>query len=87
MSNNQNMEDQEAREIKNSLLNQLPSQCRDLGNKFFDCIEDQTAKELSIRGNPDNMSYEDLEKIINEKVLPTCSTQFDVEKCVNEFNK
>lgn len=81
------MEDQEAKEIKNTLINQLPQQCREIGVKFFDCIEEQTGKELNLRGNSENISYEELEQIINEKVLPVCSSKFDVEKCFNENSK
>jgi len=87
MSSNQGLEDQEAMEIKNSLINQLPSQCRELGIKFFNCIEEYTTKEIQSRPNSDNISYEDLEKIISEKVLPVCSSKFDVEKCFNENSK
>lgn len=81
------MSDQEATEIKNSLINQLPEKCRDIGEKFFNCIENQTGKELQSKGNPENISYEELEKIINEKVLPICSSTYDVEKCINENSK
>ncbi len=81
------MEDQEAREIRNSLINQLPKQCTEIANNFFDCIEDQTAKEISIRGNSENISYEELEQIMNGKSIPICSAKYDVEKCFTENSK
>jgi len=87
MSNDQGFEDQEAREIKNSLINQLPEKCKDIGKNFFECIENQTANEINSKPNPENITYEELEKIINEKVLPICSSKYDIEKCFNENSK
>ena len=84
MSDSQSQHDLETIQIKQQLINQLPSGCREVGKNFFNCVEENVdifTKELV---NPQNMSYEELERSINDKVIPICLEKFPVQKCVDQ---
>ena len=83
--NNNEFNDQESQEIKKALIEQLPNECRSLGLKFFECIEEETSKQLPSSG--ENTSYEEVEKLINNSIIPICISQYNIEDCVNKNTK
>ena len=79
------MSDLNPNDIRMQLVNDLPLECRDLGKNFFECIETKM-DEMQHLLTP-NISYEDLDKFVNEKVLPQCAEKYDVASCVNKYSK
>lgn len=74
--------DAETQQIKKQLIEELPLACREMGANFFNCVEENMEK---ISGEfTENMSYEEVEKKISERVIPLCIQKYDVQKCVED---
>ena len=70
--------------IQQELINQIPIECREIGKKFFECIANSSEDIIK---STDVNSYEQLEKIIEEKIFPICIEKYDLEKCVEQLTK
>ncbi len=76
-------QDMETQDIRQQLINELPESCRGVGKNFFDCVE-STVQELNLSANT---TYDEMETIINQKVIPVCIEKYDIEKCLESNSK
>ena len=67
---------------KNLSLKGIFPQCRSIANNFFNCIENNL---IPFNKDGKNYSYEELEKDLNERVIPMCMKQYDLNSCLNLY--
>lgn len=69
-------------ELKNSVINSLPEQCRTVGKSFFDCLElkAQDAQNL-------NYSEKQFDDFMNTNAIPKCLADNNLEECLIKNQK
>ena len=79
MSGNNN---QSVDNIKQDLIDSIPSQCRSIASNFFNCVETDLNKKL----NGNSFSYEDAEHYLSTKTIPSCTSKFNLEDCLKKYS-
>jgi hypothetical protein len=67
-------------EAKDLILNSLNPNCRTVGSKFFSCVEEN----MKMFDNK-KISFEDLEREVNNSILPKCTKEFNLEACLKQY--
>lgn len=87
---NNNFEINELEEAKKNIklgkelaLNGIIPECREIANNFFNCIE-ENLKPYGKDGTL--LTYKELEKDLNERVIPFCLNKYNINECLKKFS-
>ena len=67
---------------KNLSLKGIFPQCRTIANNFFNCIENNL---IPFNKDGKNYTYDELEKDLNERVIPFCLNKYNLNECLNKY--
>ena len=67
---------------KELALKGIIPECREIANQLFNCIE-ENLKPYGKDGKL--LTYKELEKDLNERVIPMCMKQYDLNSCLNLY--
>jgi hypothetical protein len=68
-------------QMKSFIMNLITPECKDIANRLFDCLEDKL-QHMDSKGK-----FEDIEKNVNEKIIPECFNNFNLDECLTKFDK
>ncbi len=67
---------------KELALKGIIPECREIANKFFNCIE-ENLKPYGKDGKL--LTYKELEKDLNDRVIPFCLNKHNLNECLNKY--
>lgn len=73
------LENSSREEAKKIILDMISPECRDVGDKFFACVEEKTSGQ-----DFSTVSFEKLESDLNDKYIPDCMSKHNLEECLNK---
>lgn len=76
------MSQNEIDQTKQNVINSLPEECRDVGQKFFDCLE-VNAKDAQVS----NFNEKQYETFMIETAVPKCLNEYNLEECLVKNQK
>lgn len=69
-------------EAKNLAIESLNSECRTVGKKYFDCVENQISAATITR----EFDYNKVQNDLATNGIPDCLKKFDLESCLQSYN-
>jgi len=70
-------------EIKKTVIDSFPTECKTVGHGFFSCVETHV-NNFSSLGNSD---YEAYSEKMSKVYVPQCMSTFNLEDCLNKYDK
>lgn len=68
-------------DAKKLVLNSIVPECRSIAGNFFDCVETKF-KTIDPKAST---NFEQVEKQLNESIVPDCMRQYDLESCLKKY--
>lgn len=68
-------------EAKNLVISSIVPECRPVATKFFDCVENYF-KTIDTK---ESSKFEQVEKMLNETIVPECMKKHDLESCLKKY--
>ena len=72
------LENMSPEQAKKTIIDSLHPNCKTIGGDFFNCVEGEVNKLSGIK----NISYEEIEKQMNTKFVPSCMSKYNLESCL-----
>ena len=69
-----------SKDPKKLILDYLPSECKDVGEKYFDCLEQRISNNFPKKG-----SVGDIIDMLQLKLVPECEAEFSLESCLKNL--
>jgi hypothetical protein len=69
-------------QMKQFILNLITPECKEVANGLFDCLENKL-QTFDLKGG----KFEDVEKRINETIIPECFNNFNLDDCLAKNDK